>query len=171
MSQTKKKIYFHTMKNGFWKRKVYLIKIDNGWNAYIDEIVYEKYLTNSRLMATTSKKAPHLHKILGYADSAEPDRIEEFRKIGYNGKTFIVVPADKAVTKGIDTVKSCKLHITQRSLNVLKEIQGYVYRTVNNITLDEPVKLNDHAMDAIRYGVYNAIKVSNSCMSAKCIEY
>jgi phage terminase large subunit len=52
-------------------------------------------------------------------------------------------------------VKRQKLHITKDSVNLLKEISGYKYREdKNKVTLEEPLKFNDHLMDALRYGLY-----------------
>jgi phage terminase large subunit len=47
------------------------------------------------------------------------------------------------------------LYITKRSINLLKEIRSYKWKTdKDGRVLDEPVKFNDHAMDAGRYGVF-----------------
>ena len=40
-------------------------------------------------------------------------------------------------------------------MNTIREIKSYKYRkNRDGVTLDEPVKLNDHAMDAMGYAVY-----------------
>jgi phage terminase large subunit len=93
-----------------------------------------------------------------YCDNAEPKTIEELRRAGYNA-----IEADKDVTEGIRKVKSKPLLITERSTNIIKEIKGYKWRTdvagkvVKDKDKDEPVKFNDHAMDAIRYGVFTKL--------------
>ena len=61
----------------------------------------------------------------------------------------------KDVTEGIRKVKSMPLFITRRSVNMIKEIKNYKWKTdKNDRVLDEPVKFNDHAMDAGRYGTF-----------------
>ncbi len=81
------------------------------------------------------------------ADSAEPDRIEEIYREGFN-----VHPAKKNVRYGLDYMRRFPLHITTDSANLLKELPTYKWRKdKNNNVLDQPVKFNDHAIDAARY--------------------
>lgn len=116
---------------------------------YWDEVIYEQKLTTGDLIERyksidMSKTAPI------YCDAAEPKTIEELRRAGYNA-----ISADKDVTEGIRKVKSMPLYITRRSANLLKEIKSYKWRKDNNgRVLDEPVKFNDHALDAGRYGTF-----------------
>jgi phage terminase large subunit len=84
-----------------------------------------------------------------FCDAAEPQRIEEIRRAGIQARA-----ANKNVKDGIDFIKSRKLFIDQGSANLLKEIKSYKYKTPGNKvanTPEEPLKLNDHAMDAMRY--------------------
>lgn len=117
--------------------------------VYVDELLYETKLTTGDLIER--------YKDLGvtktdeiFADNAEPKTIEELNRAGYNVK-----PADKDVTEGIRKVKSRPLFITRRSVNILKEIRSYKWKTdKEGKVLDEPVKFMDHSLDAIRYGVF-----------------
>jgi phage terminase large subunit len=128
-----------------------------GWKdqeVFADEMLYESQVITSDL----AKRMEGI--VVGgapvYADSAEPDRIEELRRAGYN-----VIPADKSVMDGILEVKRHKLHITKRSVNVIKEIHSYSWKVnKEGVAIDgvEPVKFQDHAMDAIRYVVYSCRK-------------
>lgn len=116
---------------------------------YWDELLYETKLTTNDLIERydglgISKKRPM------YCDNAEPKTIEEINRAGYNA-----LPADKDVTEGIRKVKSLPLYITRRSVNTIKEAKSYKWRKdKNDRVLDEPVKFNDHAMDAGRYGTF-----------------
>ncbi len=116
---------------------------------YWDELLYEQKLTTGDLIER--------YKSIGmsktgniYCDAAEPKTIEELRRAGYNA-----VSADKDVTEGIRKVKSLPLYITRRSANLLKEIKSYKWKiNKDGKVLDEPVKFNDHALDAGRYGTF-----------------
>ena len=116
---------------------------------YWDEELYEPKLTTGDLIEKykdlkISKRAEI------FCDAAEPKTIEELTRAGYNAK-----PADKDVTEGIRKVKSMPLYITKRSINLIKEIKSYKWKTdKDGKVLDEPVKFNDHAMDAGRYGAF-----------------
>ena len=124
-----------------------LVRItENDKNLYAEEIIYQSNLTNQDLIGLLKSRVK-LHEPI-FGDAAEPQRIEEIRRAGFN-----IRPANKAVKDGIDYVKSHKLFIHSQSANLLKEIRSYKYQTNNgnkNIP-EEPVKLNDHACDAMRY--------------------
>lgn len=124
---------------------------------YVKEILYETKLTTGDLIERY--KGLNLNKSAEiFCDSAEPKTIEELRRAGYNAKE-----SDKDVTEGIRKVKSMPLYITQSSVNVIKEIKSYKWRTdssgrtVKDKDKDEPVKFNDHSMDAMRYGVFTKL--------------
>lgn len=122
------------------------------WDAVIQEKIYQTGLTNEDLISRLDDIVPRIarQKYPIYCDSAEPQRIEEIKRAG-----FRVKGADKSVTAGIDTVKRFKLHIVEDSLNTLKEIRGYSYMVgKDEIALDKPIAFNNHAMDAIRYGLH-----------------
>ncbi len=121
-----------------------LVKItDKDKNLYAEEIIYQSHLTNQDLIGLLKQNIPQGATI--HADAAEPARIEEIRKAGFN-----CISANKDVKGGIDFIKSRKLFIHAQSANMLKEIKSYKFKDKNKV--EEPVKLNDHAMDAMRYG-------------------
>lgn len=115
----------------------------------VHERFYERGKTTDDLIKwmdknKISKTAPM------YADSAEPDRIEQIRKAGYN-----VHPAKKDVAAGIDYVKSLNLVITSSSSNLIGEIRTYKYmERKDGSVIDEPVPFNDHGLDALRYALF-----------------
>lgn len=85
-----------------------------------------------------------------YCDSARPESIEDLRRYGFDAK-----PASKRVFDGISYVQGCYLILTARSEAIQREITGYSWdRTPDGQWIDEPLKCADHAMDAIRYGIY-----------------
>ena len=125
---------------------------------YVKEILYKSGLTNSDLIL---KLREHIsdHTMI-YADAAEPQRIEEIYRAGFNIK-----PADKgkdSVKKGIDTVKSMPLYITSDSPNLLKEIRTYAWQSGKDgkPVPEEPVKFNDHGIDALRYSIHTHLQPS-----------
>ena len=120
----------------------------------IDEVYKPKLLNREFIEECTAMLFKHKllpeHLNVGYGDAAEPDRIEEFVQNGYPMEKGI-----KNVAAKITTTKQTKLHIHPRCVNTLKEIKGYKYRKNNDgVTLDEPIKIMDHAMDALGYMVY-----------------
>ena len=115
--------------------------------VWVQELIYQSRLTNSDLIELLKMKVDKNAQI--YADSSEPQRIDEIYKAGFN-----IYPANKDIKFGINKVKEYKLHILEDSTNTIKEIRSYKWREdKEGRILEEPVKFNDHSMDAIRYAI------------------
>ncbi len=137
--------------------------LDFGWNhptaltrvvlkdddVYTQEVIYESYITNQDLIKKMNDIGIDKDTYM-FADSAEPQRIEEIKKAGYN-----IYPADKDVKKGIDTIKSRRLFVDKESSNALKELKSYSWKTKDDRVLDEPVKIRDDFVDSLRYAVHS----------------
>jgi phage terminase large subunit len=119
---------------------------------YVDEWLYQTKLTTSDLMDEFAVLGVR-HGLEIFADCAEPKTIEEISRAGYN-----IHPSDKDVLEGIRKVRSMPLYVTERSTSIIKELRSYKWKKdKNDKVLDEPVKFNDHALDAIRYAVFTKL--------------
>lgn len=136
-----------------------LVKIEHyEGKVYCEEMLYETKLTTADLIERYKSLGIGRHQEI-FCDAAEPKTIEELCRAGYNAK-----PADKDVTEGIRKVKGMPVFIVDSSTNLVKEIKNYKWKIdKNSRVLDEPVKFNDHACDALRYGVFT--KLSRPSMS------
>ena len=111
-------------------------------------LIWQEELTNSDFIGEVHKAIPPENRGCPiYADSAEPQRIEEFQRSGLN-----VIPMKKgpgSVSDSIDFTRRWKVLIHPSSHPMLKkEKAAYSYRTDRNgKRMDEPVKFNDHFMD------------------------
>ena len=120
---------------------------------YLRERLYQTHMTNQDLISILKEKVTPQSSTI-YPDSAEPARIEEIDKAGFN-----VLPANKSVKDGIDFVKSHKLHVHKESINLISELRTYKYKEDRNgNVLEDPVKFRDHLMDCCRYGLYTHFK-------------
>lgn len=140
--------------------KNYVYGLDFGYNhptalmrvywcdndIYIEPVIYESYLTTSELIEK--------FKTLGInqtddilADYSRPEIIAEMQNAGYN-----VNNANKVVKQGIDYVKSFKVY-AKDDKRIIREYENYKYKKVGDMITDEPIKLFDDAMDAVRYAV------------------
>lgn len=126
---------------------------DGGY--IFDEVLYQKGMLNKQIADTLLVQED---KALVIADAAEPKSIDEIRLYGLN-----ILPALKgagSVSKGIQFVQSKKISVTKRSTNLIKEYRNYVWITDDDgRILNEPIDLNNHAMDALRYGMNSLIGV------------
>lgn len=119
-----------------------------------DEILYETHMTNADLISRLKAQGIPQGSIL-YCDAAEPDRIEELRRAGFDARM-----AKKDVKTGIDFCQ--RFPIRYSGANIGKEIASYKWKENRyEEPLDEPLKYNDHAMDAARYGTFSHYFVPN----------
>lgn len=114
----------------------------------LDEVVFSPELSNKNIadILLTQSKA------LVIADSAEPKSIDEIRRYG-----ITILPASKgpgSVNQGIQYVQAQKISVTKRSVNILNEYANYAWLVdKDDVTLNEPKPIYDHAMDALRYAI------------------
>ncbi len=117
---------------------------------YAKEVLYQSGLTNTALTEKLKTLLKGQESKTIYADAAEPNRIAEIATSGLNIK-----PAQKNVLNGIMSVKSDNFFVTKSSTNLIKELQTYSWKSdANGNILEEPVKFNDHLLDALRYAIY-----------------
>ena len=120
--------------------------------AWARELIYQTHLTNNDLIELMKDKVDKHVSI--YADSAEPQRIQEIYQAGFN-----IYPAEKSVSFGINRVKQYKIHVLSDSINLIKELRSYKWREdKDGKILEEPVKFNDDAVDSLRYSLASISK-------------
>ena len=113
-------------------------------DIYVEPVIYESYLTTSQLVERFEQlKIEKTDDIL--ADHARPEIIAELQIAGYN-----VSNANKTVKKGIDNIKTFGVYCFDDP-RIKKEYDNYKWKKIGDNITDEPVKLFDDAMDAIRY--------------------
>jgi phage terminase large subunit len=123
--------------------------------VYVEEVLYQTRLTTSELAEVMKGLNIGQYDEI-YCDSAEPKTIQELYNEGFNA-----MPGDKDVTEGIRKVKGMPLYITERSVNLRKEMAGYKWKKDKNVkVLDEPDKAagNDHLCDAMRYAIFSRLR-------------
>jgi phage terminase large subunit len=120
-------------------------------DLYVDEIIFKNSLTNNDLITIIASKNINKSAQL-FCDAAEPARIEELNRAGYNAQA-----ADKAVNPGIDFIKGRRLFVTSRSTNIIKELQSYSWEQKDGKATDRPCKVFDHSLDAMRYAAYTGL--------------
>ena len=113
-------------------------------DIYIEPVIYESYLTTTDLIDRMSSLGIDKSTDI-LADYSRPEIIAEMQIAGYN-----VNNANKVVKKGIDNVKTFGV-MCQDDPRLKKEYDNYKWKKVGDTITDEPVKLFDDAMDAIRY--------------------
>lgn len=128
--------------------------------CYTKELIYQSHLTTPDLIALMKTVYNDYNIPMGttvVCDYARPEIITELNRAGFN-----CVNAIKNVQEGIDAVKSTQVFIDDNSTNLWKESKNYKWKEVKGVLQDEPVKLWDDALDALRYLVLYHKKHSNT---------
>lgn len=119
------------------------------WNeSYIfDEVLYKKGMLNRDISRTLTQLDIKENII---ADSAEPKSIAEL--VGYGHNVYPVSKGRDSVVYGINLINQNEIYITQRSKNLKRELQGYVWaKDKEGNTLQKPTGSHPDCIDAARY--------------------
>jgi len=147
---------------GFTNPSVILaLGVDSDDRIYVLEEFYEKRITHEQLK---EKATMLMHKYSisqFYCDPSEPIFINSFNNEGIRS-----VGADNSIMPGIKEVSQRlivqadgkpRLFIHQNCVNLINEFSQYRYPDdkFNRPVDEKPLKLFDHAMDALRYVCYS----------------
>lgn len=124
---------------------------DQPTHTVLDEWYKTKQSMDAVVAAAKELKERHNIKWF-YADSARPEYIKAFNDAG-----LPCLEGNKEVAPGINEVrlrmKTGNLVISKACKNLLEELEMYAYN--EDVDIEEPVKLYDDALDALRYAVYS----------------
>jgi len=119
---------------------------------YFRELLYEQKLTDSKIIRRLEELKVDENALL-YGDSEAPDKVEGLCESGYN-----CIGAKKgkgSVFAGITWIKNQKCYTCNENVNLNSEIKKYRWiKKKDGTTIDEPVKMFDHGLDAVRYALY-----------------
>jgi phage terminase large subunit len=119
-----------------------------GIEVWLDELCYQTKMLNTDIGNLI--KANNLQTVKGYGDSAEPKSIDEIYKMGINIHPVIKYPG--SIVQGIDVMKRYKIHITERSINLIKEFRNYTWaQDKTGKWLNVPIDKYNHGIDGSRY--------------------
>ncbi len=145
----------------------HLWAIDGDDRMYLLHEFHERKIQIEQLIDEIKNVAERYLKLLGshgitkidtiYADPSEPQFIDKIRSEGFN-----IVAADNAIVPGIQAVTQKlqdpgdgkpMLMIDKSCLEVINEFNVYRYPEIRDgrPTQENPLKVFDHAMDAIKY--------------------
>lgn len=118
-------------------------------SLYLDELCYQTHMKTSDIIQRL-KQVNDGRKII--SESADPRLIDEIYHAGFN--IHAVEKFKGSVLAGVDKMRSMKLHVTERSYNLIKELKNYTYQQdKTGKWLNEPIDDYNHLIDATRYVV------------------
>lgn len=116
---------------------------------YLKELLYEIGKTTTDLSYVYKQ---HCENRLIIADSAEGRLIEELKQQGLNIKPC--VKGAGSVNEGIKLMQDYKLVIDPSSINLIKELNNYIW----SLTKESPIDMYNHLIDAARYIISHLLK-------------
>jgi len=120
-------------------------------DIYILDELYGKGWTNADFIQAAEETFINLNYWSISADAAEPDRILEWQRKGYN--VHAVKKGKNSLNYGIDYLCQHRIYIHPRCVNTIKEFQSFKRREdKDGNVIDKFVELNDDCIAAIRYG-------------------
>jgi len=132
-----------------------LLARDGDDNVIVVSELYKTGLTFSDLVSEIEKVIAPVRGVFRsiFVDPSAPGLIEELHRVTR------AKPANNDVVMGISQVKTLlktrRLFIDRSCVNLIKELESYHYEKDNRSKefSELPVKVHDHAVDALRYGV------------------
>ena len=131
----------------------------DGNKLYFREILYRTGYNNREIFeAIKQQKIDTRTKFI--ADSAEPKTIDELYSFGLN--IHAAKKGKDSVNNGIDILRRFDFVVQSDSSNIIKELKSYKWEIDRNGNrTGKPIKMFDHALDAIRYVALNELAQSN----------
>lgn len=123
------------------------VRVQDG-EIWVDELMYKTSMLNTDIIREMKGIGVTREKII--ADSSEPKSIREIELAGFNIRG--AVKGTDSVRNGIDLLKSYKINVTKRSVNLIKELRNYKWRQdKSGALLQEPIDAFNHCIDPLRY--------------------
>ena len=134
----------------------------SGHKLYVDELLYRPGLTDDRLIEEFTRLIPTDKRgVPMYCDNSRPQTIAQLRRAGFNA--IESKKGANSVYQGIMAVKGFDLIVTDKSDNIKKELATYKWKEDKTGALyEEPVKIYDDAMDALRYPIQTYYDFGNA---------
>ncbi len=122
---------------------------------FVDQLLHKTNLTSNLIVNEMNKlkdkKLVNFNSEI-FGDGARPEVIEDICKEGYNCRA--AKKGKDSVLRGINFIKKHQIFVTEHSTELIKELKSYKWKVDRDEKiLDEPVDVNDHLCDALRYAL------------------
>jgi len=137
---------------------IVVLGLDGDGRAWVLEEFYQRRQLIGDIVAAAHSLARKWNVESFHCDPSEPANLQQMGQAKLSAR-----PADNAVTEGIQCVKARlvdagdgqrRLYVDPSCVNTIAEFESYCWKQQRDGDLkDEPEKVNDHAMDALRYAL------------------
>lgn len=146
--------WIYAIDYGYTNDPTAIVKIGRrGKMIYIQELVYQVGSIPPLTIKRELEKHEYEERHLLYSEH-DPDMIKQLKLLGLS-----IIAARKgqgSLNAGIEKLKEFRVYYTASSRNLKRELSMYVWEQddMGNST-NTPVDSHNHALDAVRYGVYS----------------
>lgn len=138
-------------------------------NLYVKELLYKSGMTTPDVVDKLKELEIDSQKEI-YADNARPETIQEIFNNGFNIHPCVKGPG--SIKTGIDWIRRKRIFIHPESTNLIKEIKSYKWKiNKDEKPLDEPVDVNNHLIDALRYAMTTKMKPADEYMVGESLTF
>ena len=114
-------------------------------DLFVEELIYKSNLTSGGLLAEMERL--EIEKDVEImCDYSRPEMIQDLINAGY-----YALKANKSVDDGLSFINECNVTVSASAINIIEENKKYKRKKINGVVTEGVVKMNDDAMDAIRY--------------------
>ena len=147
---------------GFTNDPTALIKVGlSGGDLWLDELIYNRGLTNQDIAKWMGELG--LRWVDEVIADNQPKCIYEIKKEGYNVQATF--KGKDSILAGLDIMQRFRIHITKRSLNLLREFKNYKWKEdMSGKATNEPIDKFNHGIDGVRYVCLAKIMVNRKRM-------
>lgn len=126
-----------------------------GNTLYVKELAYETGLSDYSIRNILIAEGFDCDEDILHCEH-DPDMIRELRNVGITNAMF-ARKGQGSVNAGIELLKKYRVKYTNKSQNLHRERQRYIWTVDKKTgkTINVPVDNNNHTFDAIRYGAYS----------------
>lgn len=132
---------------------IYKLGFKDG-DVFVLKEIYKPKMTVNDIIKAIKKAYPDAYrKIRMFCDNARPEAIEEMKRQGIK-KAESCKKGANSVVEGIDWLQDRTIYIDEKCVGAANEVDSYQWQKDKKTgdRLPKPIKVNDDAMDAIRYG-------------------
>jgi phage terminase large subunit len=101
-------------------------------------------------------------------DSSEPKSVSDYKRLGVRATSAKKGPG--SLEHGIRWIQVQKIVVDQNCINTIKELTMYKWREdKDGNVIPTPVDMNNHLLDAMRYGLEPIMSKNNSGTMSKSL--
>jgi PBSX family phage terminase large subunit len=149
-----------------------LIGVTKDESYYVIDEIYKTRTLTSDFISLIKEKIKEKHLDAIYCDPSNPEGINLLKACGFNA-----CKAANSINNGIQSVKSLltdtdadaspRLKISDKCTSLIREFSLYTFSK----NKDEPLKENDHCLDALRYALESFLKQKSRIITGDKITF